>query len=124
MRRKIKIIIAEDHPMLRDSLETLLNSNHNYLVTASVSNGAELVEHVISNPPDFIITDIDMPIMNGIEAIKIIKGSGVNSKIMALTMHASNSICDSIIDAGADLVLSKSKSGIELYDYINELLDK
>ena len=68
--KKIKVIIADDHNLFREGLKMLLNADNEIEVVAEASNGFELIELQATYQPDVIITDLIMPGMSGIEAIK------------------------------------------------------
>lgn len=69
---KIKIVIADDSAIIRGILEKALDANGDFEIIASVSNGRKAIDAIKYNPVDIIISDIDMPELNGIEAAKII----------------------------------------------------
>lgn len=83
---KIKIAIAEDHEVSRRGLIKLLETENDFSICISVSNGKELIEHIQQKQrPDIILMDIRMPIMDGIEATSIIKQRFPEIKVIALT---------------------------------------
>ena len=98
----MRILIAEDHPDNREMLTRRLERRGYEVSTAE--NGAEAVEKTRQSPPDLILMDISMPVMSGIEATRVIRGSpelkGV--KIVALTAHAMESARRECMEAGCD----------------------
>jgi DNA-binding NarL/FixJ family response regulator len=82
-----KIILADDHQLIIDGLISLLENDKEFKIICGVLNGKELIEKVKIIRPDIIITDIDMPVMNGEEAVKILKNEFPEIKILVLSMH-------------------------------------
>ncbi len=121
MSNTISIIIAEDHPVYRDALQFILSKKSNYEVIAIATNGIELVELATKHNVDLILTDIEMPMLTGIEAVRILKEHSVKSKIIVLTMFADNIIAEEMKMAGADFVFDKSIDGSTLFDCIDSL---
>jgi len=84
---KIKVMIADDYPMIRKGLKKLLELEDDIEVIAQASDGREAVEFAKSYDPDVILMDINMPELNGLQAIEILKNDGCRSKIIVLTIH-------------------------------------
>ena len=84
----IRIILADDHKIIRDGLNSLLAQEQDIEVVAQAKTGHETVELVAKFLPDVVIMDIAMPDMNGIEATRHITNSFENVKIIALSMHS------------------------------------
>src|SRR5688500_20352142 len=83
----ITVILADDHAILRDGLRYLLEAEADIEIVATAANGQEAVEQAIQNCPDVVLMDISMPIMNGIEATKLICEVCKNTKVAILSMH-------------------------------------
>ena len=86
MSEKIKILIADDHTMFRESLKQVINAKSEYKVVAEASNGEQAISFVKRYKPDVVLMDINMPLKNGIEASKEIKQKFSEVKIIILTM--------------------------------------
>ncbi len=84
--KTIKILLADDHAMVREGIKLALNSQKNIKVIGEATNGKETVELANKLKPDIILMDISMPEMNGIEAAREIKKNGSKIKIIMLTM--------------------------------------
>ena len=99
----IRLLIADDHVIIRNGLKLMLNKNPKYKIVAEVSSGQEAIDYVDNNPNDIdvILMDIDMPGVNGIEATKIITNKHENIRILALSMHDEEVYITSMIEAGA-----------------------
>ncbi|MGC9089612.1 MAG: response regulator [Caldisericia bacterium] len=85
MNKKIKILIADDQKLIREGLKVLLEMEEDFTVISEASNGKEAVDLYIKLRPDIVLMDIQMPIMNGVNAIKKIKEIDELSKIIILT---------------------------------------
>jgi len=97
----INIIVAEDHALLREGLTSLLLGNQDINVVAEACNGVEAIKFAAQHSPDIILMDLNMPIINGIDALKSILKSNENIKIIAVTAHDSEEYVRSTLEAGA-----------------------
>jgi len=113
-----KIIIADDHDMFRDALKTMLEIDNIATVIAEAQNGKKLLAQLESENPDIIIMDIDMPIMNGIEATKVISKQYPQIKILALSMYGDEKYYKELIEAGAMGFILKSSNKSELEEAV------
>ncbi len=110
----IRVIIAEDHQALIDGIESFFFNNDDIDIIATALNGKELVKLVFRYKPDVVITDIRMPIMDGIEATKKIKNRfKKNIHILAFTMFDQPNAVNQMIDAGAIGYILKN-SGLKI----------
>jgi two-component system nitrate/nitrite response regulator NarL len=119
---EIRIVIAEDNSVYRDALKSLLESRKGYKVVAEANNGAELIEIVKNRKFDVIFTDIEMPVLGGIEAVARIRESGIKSLIIAITSYDYSTIHAQMENAGANLVLQKEKIGLDIFQITETFL--
>src|SRR5678815_4808215 len=84
--RRPRLLLADDHLIVLEGMTRLLQTEYELLPPAS--DGQLLVETALKTLPDVIVTDISMPILNGIEAIRQLRRKGVKSKVIFLSMHA------------------------------------
>jgi DNA-binding NarL/FixJ family response regulator len=98
---EITIMIADDHPIVRQGLRQTIEEDAGLRVVAEAGNGSEAVEAVAKNSPVVTILDIDMPVMNGFEAAREIRSKGLKTEIVFLTMHRDEDIFNEAIDLGA-----------------------
>ena len=112
----IRVLLAEDHPVVRVGLEELLGLEDGIDVVAAVSNGAEAVAAVAEYEPDVVLLDISMPEMDGIEATRRIAESGAATRIVILTASAGRESILRAIDAGALGYLLKDSPPADLLD--------
>lgn len=118
MTRPIKLLIADDHSLFRDAVRTLLKEQKRIEVCAEAGDGNELIKLAAKHNPDVIITDVQMPGMNGIEASRIIKNKYPLIRIIALTMHSDDYLIVDMLDAGASGYVIKATTTEELMNSI------
>ena len=111
---KIRIVLADDHVILRQGTRQLLEHEPDIEVVGEASNGAEAVELVSKLKPDIVIIDVAMPGMNGIEATKKIKEILPGTKILVLTGYDYDEYIFSLLEIGAAGYLLKDVSGDDL----------
>lgn len=116
--KKISIIIADDHAVLRSGLKALLNCSPQFEVIAEAGNGLEAVKLVGELHPDILILDLAMPIMNGVECIKEIRSRGMNCPILVLTMYDDEEFIKEVMQSGANGYLLKKSADTELMEAI------
>ncbi len=115
----IKVVLADDHSLVRDGIKALLEEAPNIHVTGEVSNGEEAIEKIRETQPDIAILDIRMPVMNGIEASRKIRKLFPKVKIMMLSMHDTEEYVIQSIESGASGYLLKDTNRIEFIKAIN-----
>jgi DNA-binding NarL/FixJ family response regulator len=110
MKKPIHILIADDHRLMLEGLATLIESIDGFTLAGKVSSGKALIEWLQHAPslPDICIVDIEMPGMDGVEVVKIIRSQFSDLKIMALTMHNESHFVSRMITAGANGYLLKN----------------
>jgi DNA-binding NarL/FixJ family response regulator len=123
MERKIKIILVDDEILFRKGISFLLEREKNLEIIFEASNGDGLISYLQSNKnhPDIIMMDLKMPLINGIEATKIIRKDFPEIKIIALTSYDSKSFVANMIDVGAVSYLIKNATPQDLLTTINEV---
>jgi len=114
----IRIIIADDHELMRKSLPILLRKQDEIEIIADAENGKELVEKVREHKPDVVVTDIQMPIMDGVKATRKIKEEFPDIKVLALTMFNEDHLIVDMLEAGAKGYLLKNTTQDELMEAI------
>jgi DNA-binding NarL/FixJ family response regulator len=112
----MKIIVVEDNCRARSALAACLSLQMGIQITAQASNGLEAIHKITGGPPDIVLMDMQMPVMNGIEATKIIKKNWPQIKIVVLTMYADYR--SEALAAGADAFLVKDCSVDEIISII------
>lgn len=120
----IRLLIADDHDLIREGYTTFLGGLEGFHLAGVAKNGRELIELIPSTQPDFIITDIHMPVMNGIEATEIITRQYPDIPVIALTVFGEEHQVMKMLQAGARGYLQKSSLKEELLDAIEALKEK
>jgi DNA-binding NarL/FixJ family response regulator len=85
--KKIRLVLADDHPLIREGFKSLLQKNERFEIVGIAENGKELIELAGNLLPDVILTDINMPVVNGLDALKNIAKLHPDIKLIVLTMH-------------------------------------
>jgi len=119
MDKPVKIMVVEDNSRARSALAAYLSLQVGIRITAEASNGLEAIGKVKTCPPDIILMDMQMPVMDGVEATKIIKKNWPHIKIVALTMYANYEL--EALSAGADAFLVKGCSVSEMISAIGAM---
>jgi DNA-binding NarL/FixJ family response regulator len=103
----VRILIADDHGIVRKGLRSLLQSKRGWEICAEASNGREAVEKAKALKPDVAILDISMPQLNGVEALRQIRKVSPRTETLMLSMHRSERMVREALDAGARGYLAK-----------------
>jgi DNA-binding NarL/FixJ family response regulator len=114
------LLLADDHTILTEGLKSLLEKDFD--LVATVGDGRALVEAAKQLKPDVIVADISMPLLNGLDALRLLKKEGCTSKLIFLTMHANAHYAAEGFRAGASGYLLKHSAGEELITAIREVL--
>jgi DNA-binding NarL/FixJ family response regulator len=122
MSEKVRIVIAEDHTILREGLRSLLSSNPSFEIVGEAADGREAIRQVKKLKPDLTLTDLSMPRMNGMEAIKEIKRESPATKVLVLTVHRAEEYILATFRAGADGYLLKDSTHSELLMAVKKVL--
>ncbi|MGK7369054.1 MAG: response regulator transcription factor [Candidatus Halalkalibacterium sp. M3_1C_030] len=118
---KIKVLIADDHEILRFGISTFLNSADSITVVGEASSGDECIELFKEKKPDVCVLDISMPGKNGIETTKAIREIDPNVKVLILSMHIDKAILDQVLEAGINGYLLKDTEKTELLHGIESI---
>lgn len=118
---KIRIVLADDHVLVRDGIKALLEDQDHIEVLDEASNGKEALVVVEKNNPDLLIVDIRMPEMNGIEVVTELSKTFPNVRTLVLSMHDSEEYVVQAIQAGADGYLLKGASKDEFLKALNKV---
>ncbi len=111
---KIRILLADDHPLVRSGLVKLLEPYKEFVVVGEASDGEEAVAMTTKLEPDVVVIDLSMPKLSGVEATKIIEKNNPSTKVLVLTMHDSEEYVYQILKSGAGGYVLKNSSRDEL----------
>ena len=119
----IKVMIVDDHIMMREGIKKLLEFDKSIEVIEQASDGLECLEKIEGVKPDILLLDIDMPQMNGIEVLEKLKEQNNPVKVLVLTVHSEIEYLVKAIDIGASGYILKDSSSAELKNAIQCIME-
>jgi DNA-binding NarL/FixJ family response regulator len=117
-RPPIRVVLAEDHTLVRQGTRRLLEDSGRIVVVAEAADGEEAIAAVEHHDPDIAIVDIGLPRLNGIEVTRHIKASRPHVSVLILTVHDDDQYVFALLEAGAAGYLLKDVEGHELVDAV------
>lgn len=118
---EIKIILVDDHEVVRGGIRRLLEQVDRFQVVAEASSGEEAYHLMAEMNPDVVVMDISMSGMSGIETIRKIRLRGDRVKLLMFSVHESANVVQRALDAGANGYLSKASAGDEIVDAVTAI---
>lgn len=119
---KSRIVIVEDNDAIREGFALIINSVSNYYVVNTYSNAEDAIKHIKKDRPDVVLMDLELPGMNGIEAIAIIKKDHPQIDLIVNTIYENSELVFQALVAGATGYITKNSNHSELLDAIEEVL--
>ncbi|AHE54214.1 response regulator [Sphingomonas sanxanigenens] len=117
----IRILLVDDHPMLREGVVAIVEDRPDMVVAGEARNGAEAIEQFRALRPDVTLMDLQMPVMNGLEALMAIRADFPDARILVLTTYAGDVQAVRALKAGATGYLLKSSLRTELIEAIHDV---
>jgi len=114
----IRLIITDDHPVIRDGIKTVLANNKEIVLAGCAADGAELLELLETKKADVILMDINMPGINGIEATKLVKKKYPDIKVISFSQYDEKRFIKQMLKNGANGYLLKNSSASEMVNAI------
>lgn len=121
--KPIKIMLVDDHDMVRTGLRSFLETQPNLEVVAEANNGREALNLIKDTQPDIVLMDITMPDMDGMEATKKLKKMYPNCQVLVLTVHSDKQYFMKMLEAGASGYITKQAAADELISAIQAVAD-
>lgn len=118
---KIRLLITDDHTLVRESWVMILNADHRFNVVAQCSSGEEAIEQVKLHQPDVVIMDINLPGMTGIHATSEIRKNFPASKVLVVSLHTKPAYARKLMQSGAMGYVTKNSSQEEMIKAIIEV---
>ena len=119
---KIKVLIADDHPVVREGIATMLSEEPDITVVGEASNGLEAAEKALKAKPDVILLDLRMPVLDGASAMQRIRAHNKTVKFIVLTTYDTEEYVFKAIEAGAQAYLLKDVPGEEIVEAIRNVV--
>jgi two-component system response regulator NreC len=119
----IKIILADDHKLVRQGMRSLLESHPGFEVIGEASDGEEALKLMETLSPDIAFMDVMMPNLNGIEAAKIARQRGLKTKLIFLSMHANSTYAVRALQSGALAYLLKDSDFTEILQAVQNVME-
>ena len=120
--KKVRVLIADDHEIMRQGVRSLLAGELNWEICGEAVNGREAVEKTFQLSPDLVILDLNMPVLDGLAALREIVAQSPRAKVLVLTVHDSERIIHENFSAGADGCLLKSQTAQDLVRAVTTVL--
>ncbi len=120
----IRVLMVDDHAILRDGLRSLLERQPGILVVGEASSGEEALEQVAALEPDVVLMDLAMPGMNGLEATQHLRQSHPKVKVLILTQHDDREYIAPALQAGATGYVLKRSGGREVVNAIHQVFER
>jgi DNA-binding NarL/FixJ family response regulator len=117
----LRILIADDHEIVRAGLQQILEAHPGWQVVATAANGKEAVEKVLESNPDIAVIDFSLPLINGVEVTRQIRARSPKTEVLAFTMHEHETLILELLRAGARGYLLKSDANRHLIAAIDAL---
>lgn len=119
--KTINVVVADDHSMVRQGIKQILELEPDIVVSAQASNGKEAVDVSEACNPDVVLMDINMPILNGLQAVKEMRDKGIDSKVIMLTIHEDREYLFKSLQSGAQGYVLKDAEPSVLIDAIRNV---
>jgi DNA-binding NarL/FixJ family response regulator len=123
VKKRIRILLADDHRMVRQGFKLILESQEDMEVVGETGNGREAVEKAAALRPDIVVMDVTMPELNGIEATRRIREVAPHAHVLALSVHRDRVYVREMVRAGAEGYLLKESADTELLAAVRAVAD-
>jgi DNA-binding NarL/FixJ family response regulator len=121
MMKRISVLLADDHTVIRQGLRALLSAEEDLEVIGEAENGRQAVTLARKSPPDVVVMDVAMPLLNGLEATRQIRRNNPSTKVLVLTSYGDDELVAQMMSAGATGYLIKQTAANDLLKAIREV---
>src|SRR6266404_690169 len=121
MYKMLKVLIADDHAVVRRGLKQILEETSDIVVSGEATNSQEVLEHVMAKPWDVLVLDITMPGRSGLDILKEVKKLAPKLHVLVLSMHSEEQFASRVLKAGASGYLPKESAPEELVTAIRKV---
>ena len=118
-----RIVIVEDNDAVREGFSLIINSVSNYYVVNAYDNAEDAIKNLRKDAPEIVLMDLELPGINGIEAIGVIKKNNPNIQLIVNTIYENSELVFQALCAGASGYITKNSSHTELLDAIDEVIN-
>lgn len=118
---QVRVLIADDHTLVRESLVGLLQGDAGIVVVAQAADGVETVEKALATRPDVVVTDLSMPRLGGLEVVRRLREALPDTRVLVLTMHKEDEYVLQAVRAGASGYLVKDSAAADLLAAVRAL---
>ena len=122
MRKRLRILIADDHELVRHGIRAVLGAENGWVIIGEATDGLDAVVKAVQLRPDIAILDITMPMLDGLEAARRIRTDAPETKVLVLTMHESDQMVCRVMEAGARGYILKTDLPNQLVRAVKEVL--
>ena len=120
MSEHYKILLIDDHPLMRQGIRQILELEDNFMIVGEASNGTDGISIALDKNPDLIILDLNMKGISGLDTLRALRKHGIDSRIIVLTVSDEQSDIFALMDAGVDGYLLKDSDTAELVENIRK----
>jgi DNA-binding NarL/FixJ family response regulator len=117
----IRVVIADDHEIVRRGLRVLLETRRDFVVCAEAADGRAAVALAIEHKPDVVVLDVSLPLLSGVEATRRIRKGSPDTEVLIYTMHDGEALIGELFDAGARGYLPKSDGDESIVEAVSAL---
>jgi DNA-binding NarL/FixJ family response regulator len=123
MIEQIKIVLADDHPIVRQGLKQMIETDPNLLIVAEAGDGETALELIEMHQPDVAVLDVDMPKMNGFSVVRELRDRKINVKIVFLTMHGEKEVFQAALDLNVQGYVLKESAVTDIVTSIKSVAE-
>jgi two-component system nitrate/nitrite response regulator NarL len=120
--QKVRVLLVDDHDGIRKVVRSLLETHPRFEIIGEAVDGSEAIEEATKLKPDVVVLNVSMPVLNGIEAARVIKSESPQSAIVILSSHADKHLVEIAKEIGAKAYVAKTRIGAALIKAIEEAI--